>query len=166
MKGEPQAYGNAAILFDGEVVGTEIVVFFDEVDELVEVMRFFDEVDPVHIYNEGLMYLALEVLAVHFLYIMQVIVRDVLLVFATPLADVVLQARYGCMQVYEQVGRGQVQVDDVKEFLEELVFLLLQVDACKEFTLGENIIGNDLLLKEILADKELLELGIPVGKEG
>ena len=106
-----------------------------------------------------------DVVGVGFLQVEKILVFYALLVGPSSFADIALQFVYRGMQVDQQVGLHDLLVDDVEDLLIEPEFLLGKVHLGEKKALGEQVIRDGDLLKEVLGMDQLLQLFESLGHE-
>lgn len=100
--------------------------------------------------------LTAKVLEIGLLNFLQVLWADVALEGAAALLDVVHQVFYRAMKVYQQLRFGESSVQDEKQPLKKAVFIWIQVFLGEQQGFVKKVIGDNILLEEILLGKFFL----------
>ena len=109
--------------------------------------------------------LAAEEIQVGLLDMGQVAGADIGLEGAATALDIGQEGFYGAVQVDEQVGFGKMGVEDMKEALEEAVFLFREVVFGKKKGFDKKVVGHDALLEEVGLFELVLQLFVAFGHE-
>lgn len=134
------------------------VVFIQGIYNGLQVLLVGEEIGIGSINKKGLQVVLLDVMGVGFLYREQVVVRDVELVRAVALPDVLLQLAHRGMQVNDQFGLHQLRQDDIKEALVKAELIIRQVYFGKKQAFGEEVVGDGNTLEQVLLLDQFLQL--------
>lgn len=141
------------------------IFFIQGVHDGLQVLLVAQEISIGSIYKEGLQVVLLYVVGVSFLDAKQVIIRDIQLVGAVALTDVLLQLGHGCVQVNYDLGLYELLQDDIEQALVEAVLVIGKIHLGKQEALGKQVIGDGYALKEVFLLDQLLELLKALGHE-